>query len=84
MPKVFRAICPLENLRFTFVTLAAATLDLFLKAGDLIWLRVRVPDVTPSVVVPAPRALLDSLYGVALDAAVPAFLFWLLAGVAVP
>ena len=70
-----------SNSLVTFVRLAAA-LDLFLKAGDLIWLRVSVPAVTPKVVV-APLALLDSLYGVALVEAA-AFLFWLLAGVAVP
>ena len=63
----------------TFVRLAV---DLLLKgAGDLIWLRVSVPCVTPNVVV-APLALLDSLYGVELVDAAAAFLF--LAGVAVP
>ena len=71
------------GLRPLLVRLATA-LDLFLGAGDLIWLRVSVMDEgTPSVVV-APLARFDSLYGVALVEAAPAFLFWLLAGVAVP
>ena len=57
---------------------------MFLRAGDLIWLRVSVVmEGTPKVVV-APLALFDSLYGVALVDAAAAFLFWLLAGVAVP
>jgi len=59
-PRTRRWPAAAPGLRPLLVRLAAA-LDLFLGAGDLIWLRVSVMDEgTPSVVV-APLARFDSL-----------------------